>query len=380
MIIDLQIIDEMSCQLQELPKNVRQMAILSTEYLDLAFVSEDPAQNERIKAVLSSDYLDLASLPITKKAVKQLLAEGKLIVKNLPANGFRQDRFIMVPNGKVTIVDNFKLQLLGPNGQFLFFPNLPLELRTKICELDLPRRLLHAIEVLNPDGIGSHYVVIGAYRPAICMASKQAESDLTATKYAKMLQTVPGGRRLYFHPKLDVLRIDSLLPLGPLDSNYRVRAPRMALPAVRVHDGLGLSNVQCICMDLFTFMKYLSWARANTGAMVSLKEIHLSVVIPTLRLPKSAWDMVKFKKSEEGFTAEYTRDNVAVYGVGAFDTFSRNVDDICFMRDFEEWSGLLHTLNDKLHECTMLKSSGLPDIVKVIFRFEYLPGVRSLPY
>ncbi|KUJ24319.1 uncharacterized protein LY89DRAFT_727351 [Mollisia scopiformis] len=68
------------------------MAILSTDYLDFAFVSEDPAQKERIKAILSSD------------------SEGKMIVKNFPANGFGQNQFIIVPNSEVTIVDNFKLR------------------------------------------------------------------------------------------------------------------------------------------------------------------------------------------------------------------------------------------------------------------------------
>ncbi|CZT41010.1 uncharacterized protein RSE6_00689 [Rhynchosporium secalis] len=207
-------------------------------------------------------YLDLASGLEDKTA-----NSPELMSKNIPSAAGYLDlalfrSTILVTNGQIQEFSRLMLKRQGSCGKFVLFPNLPKELQSQVfkhCSDAEPRR----IRFMEMDDNGFRSMkIIGARRPVIFAASRDALLDAFATKrYLPLFATVENNTKLYFRRAHDWAQLGVLgLPC----------APKVDLAAALVNK-LDLSSVQTLQMTHDDILITHAWSRKNLPYLPNIK-------------------------------------------------------------------------------------------------------------
>ncbi|KAE8450894.1 hypothetical protein EG329_005334 [Mollisiaceae sp. DMI_Dod_QoI] len=339
---------------------------------------KDLPYGDFLEALKSTAYIDLASVPVPKAAYELRLESttktatiprgGEKIPIIVPGLDLADNRHKEIPGGLIQVVDREKLKLQGCTGEFVFYPALPRELRAKICHLTLPTRLIRAVEVFNSDGT-TKYTVHGADRPVMCRVSKQAVEDVLAIKiYQPYFEVKAGGRKVYYNPFFDCVRVDSPF----YREGLMMRAPQLAFPSALVKKA-DLEAIKFIDFDLLIFMVYLQWAERNIRGMHSLEEIALNAYFTKAQAVKTTYDcmMFKTKQGQESYTAIHLRGNVSLYDEVAIDSFcSGDIDP--------SWGRILRNLHEMLDQCLNNKKLVMPKVVRIVFWCHPAPAALTI--
>lgn len=230
------------------------------EYIDLAGGDKVEITTEKRVSALTRPMIS---------AMKQF----KLLTHDFPK--IPAMKSIEVPNGFIKKFATEMLKLAGPDGHFVLFSNLPLELRRSIW---VEARRQHegsacnnrCVQLIEYGGNGPHYIkAAGDARPGlsgVCREAYEVMIGQVDPMYRIHFSTLQGAGVL-FNENIDMVRLE-----------FKLDMP--AIPRLQIVDCLkhttDIQLIRTLSLDCNLFLHFAPWVTLNMGQMSGLRKLALT--------------------------------------------------------------------------------------------------------